>query len=207
MNVLLIDDHKLITVFLKNLLSQSLGMNVTEASNGQEGYECLKKIVYELIITDLEMPVMDGFELIQRARNEHPNIPIIVLTMYKDREHIKRLVQLGAHGYINKDSDINEIISAVKMCLEGRKYFSSQILNSVFFEDQKSEDPKKILSNRELEILQLIFNENTNQEIADELFISTRTVETHKRNIIEKTGTKNIVGLIKFAIEHGLIIK
>ncbi len=211
-SILIVDDHKLIRDGLRLYFEDSELVAVAdEASNGKQALEIMKDNHYDLVLTDVRMPVMDGVELTRNIRTLYPEQPILTLTMAGESRLIKQLMQLGVNGYLLKDSGNEEVIKAVQMVLEGETYVSDEV-TKILIEELS---PKKIktkqrltvetpLSDREKEVLKLIVAEMTNAEIAQKLFISVRTVDAHKRNLLEKTGAKNVAGLVLFAVEKGL---
>jgi DNA-binding NarL/FixJ family response regulator len=156
------------------------------------------------------MPGMQGPELTQKIKELNPSIYVITLSMYDDAAHIMEMIEAGVSGYLLKNVNDKELVSAITQVMSGKMYFSSEVsekLTSLVMHQQRKLDqpaaPK--LTERELEILKLIANEHSNAEIADILFISERTVETHRKNMLRKTNNKTIVGLIKYAMEQQLI--
>lgn len=205
--ILLVDDHKMIRSALKLFLDNTQEVFVIkEASSGKEALEKIQQEVFDLIITDLNMPLMNGIELTLQILKIDPFAKILALSMMNDDANIKKMLRAGAKGYLLKDCDEKEFLNAVKTVLSGKPYYSpgvkQVVMESISSEKKKSE--KSNLSKREKEILYLLFQEYSNGEIADKLFISLRTVETHKRNIMDKTGAKNLAGLVKYALKHNL---
>jgi DNA-binding NarL/FixJ family response regulator len=206
LKILLVDDHKIIRDVLGRYISQNISSDLDQANNGIEAFNMIKKKKYDLVVSDINMPRMDGIELMKEINKYDSELKVIALSMMDDTVSIKKMLKAGAMGYVLKEGNTQELTQAVEDVLNGKHYYSAQvqerIIQSVI--DNKKDYKKADLSKRELEILKLIFDENSNQEIAEELFISLRTVETHKHNIMEKTGSKNMASLVKFAIREKL---
>ena len=206
------DDHKIIRDGIKALLKDIKEIFITgEAENGRETMELINTLQPDVIIMDISMPEMNGIECTLKIKKDYPDIKILVLSMSKEDEHIRKMLEAGASGYILKNTGKEELIKAIMVVSEGNYYFSNEVTDSImkdilFSSQGKNEKNLKVeLTARESEILGLITRENTNSEIAKKLFISVRTVDAHRRNILEKTGCRNTAGLVKFAIENGLI--
>ena len=168
----------------------------------------LPSLDVDVVFMDISMPGMDGAETTRRALAERPDLRIVTLSMYGDEHYYTRMMESGASGFLLKDSDIEEVYSAVEVTMAGDSYFSSALLGtltrnmSMLAVDEPDEDQ---LSNREVEILVEVCRGLSNQEIADKLFISKRTVDKHRANIMEKTGCKNTANLVVYAIKNHLV--
>jgi len=206
MKILLVDDHKIIRTVLASMLEEELDAEVLQCNNGVEGINTFKEQEFDLIIVDINMPKMDGIEMSKQVREINKDIHIIALSMMDDSVSIKKMLKAGVNGYVLKEGDTDELMKAIQMVREGGKYYSPQVTETIMnsISDGRKAHKQADLTKRELEVMELIFKEKSNQEIADQLFISLRTVETHKHNIMEKTGSKNIAGLVKFAIREKL---
>ncbi|WP_044211306.1 response regulator transcription factor [Flammeovirga sp. OC4] len=208
--LILVDDHIMIREGLKSFLHQDQFLIVGEANNGQEALELLKQNEVNVVVTDIMMPEMDGIELSKAITKEYPEVQILALTMMNENYNIKKMLSAGAKGYVLKDCTQDDLRNAIKTVAQGKSFYSSEVTNIIMEGLSSVPSSKKRVSSeipltgREKEILHLICKEYSNQEIADELFISTRTVETHKRNLLEKTGVKNVAGLVLYAIERKL---
>jgi DNA-binding NarL/FixJ family response regulator len=204
--IILVDDHAIVLDGLKSLLSKIENVEITAiATNGQDGLQQLKLTKADLVITDLNMPGMDGLEFIKTIRNEYPPTKIIVLSLHDEPHFIRNIMKQRVQGYILKNDASSELVEAVERVLEGKTFFSSKI-NQVLMEQFDEPGADKLLTDRELQIIKLIVQECSNKQIAEQLFISERTVETHRKNIFRKTETKNIVGLIKYVYNNNLVI-
>ena len=210
-NIILVDDHKIIRDGLKTYLEGDNEFNVIgEASNGKEAMEIIKETSPDIVVTDVMMPEMNGIELCKAIVDFNKNIKVIALTMMGDRQFIRQMLNNGVSGYLLKSCTDDELKLAIKSVNGGKKYYSQEVTEAVMTDlmDGKSGKSKVAmdmpLSEREKEVLHLVLKEYTNQEIANKLFISTRTVDAHKRNILDKTGSKNIAGLVFYALERKL---
>lgn len=204
--LIIADDHKLIVDGLKSLLAEKTEIRlVAEVENGQQLVEKTRVALPDLVITDLDMPVLSGLEAVKILRREFPSLKILVLTMHKDKNMFLKLRHAGANGYIHKNCDKEELFFAITQLLKGKEFFSSEILESehTYKIPQSSEEIE--LTKREVEILVLITEGLTNIEIGKKLFISDRTVDTHRTNLMKKLHVRNVAGLIRFAYGNRLI--
>lgn len=209
-DIILVDDHTLFRNGLKILLSSTSAFRVVgEASNGVELLTLLESVMPDVVLLDIAMPEMDGIEVAERALKLYPDLKIITLSMYGEEDYYFKMVELGVKGFMLKNSDISEVCSAISAVLEGGTYFSQELLFNLISNLKTTGDVPKdddsALSVRELEILLLICKGNSNQEIADTLFISKRTVDKHRSNILEKTRCKNTANLVVYAIKNKLV--
>lgn len=207
--IALVDDHTLFRTGLAGLLSQHDDFEVVaDVGSGEEFLGMLPSLDVDVVFMDISMPGMDGAETTRRALAERPDLRIVTLSMYGDEHYYTRMMESGASGFLLKDSDIEEVYSAVEVTMAGDSYFSSALLGtltrnmSMLAVDEPAEDQ---LSNREVEILVEVCRGLSNQEIADKLFISKRTVDKHRANIMEKTGCKNTANLVVYAIKNHLV--
>ena len=207
--IALVDDHTLFRTGLAGLLSQHEGFEVVaDVGSGEEFLAILPTLDVDVVFMDISMPGIDGAETTRRALAERPDLRIVTLSMYGDEHYYTRMMESGASGFLLKDSDIEEVYSAVEVTMAGDSYFSSALLGtltrnmSMLAVDEPAEDQ---LSNREVEILVEVCRGLSNQEIADKLFISKRTVDKHRANILEKTGCKNTANLVVYAIKNRLV--
>ena len=160
----------------------------------------------DLVLMDIDMPVLDGIRATERALALNPEEKIITLSMHGDDEFYFRMVEAGAKGFILKSADIDEVVTAIRTVCDGGTYFSQELLRNLVgsLKSTRGERPGDVLSDREKEILLLICRGMSNQEIADKLFISKRTVDKHRANILEKTGCRNTANLVVWAIKNGI---
>lgn len=205
---LLVDDHQMFLDGIKTMLSKEKNIEVVaEANNGRQALEKLAEVTADLVITDINMPEMSGTELTKRIKESYPRVKVLVLTMYNDREIIHEIVMTEAEGYILKNSDKKELINAINRITDHGTYYSNEVISIMtenYVKKEKIRDKTHELSSREKEIIALICQELTTAEIAERLFLSPLTVETHRKNILRKTNSKTLVGLIKFAIDNKL---
>lgn len=208
--VLIADDHQMLIDGIKAMLSEEGHIIVAaEAYNGIEALEMLEKYPADVVLLDINMPVMDGVEACQQIKKLHPSVRILALTMYNEGSIVSQMLQSGVHGFILKNTGKINLIEAITEVYEGRTYFDQQVKEALM----KSMMPDKKLSvsflpkltRREKDILRLIVLENSAQEIADKLFISPNTVETHRRHLLEKLNVKNSAGLVRIALEKKLV--
>ncbi len=211
--LLLVDDHHLILDGLIALLADETCIErIQGVTSGQAAIRILEKERIDVLMVDINMPEMSGLELTKIVRTQFPETKILALSMYNDNVMIAKMIEAGAMGYVLKSTDINELSEAICTIAEGKKFLSKEvqdiIMQGIYNADSsiRSVQPNAIkLTSRESEVLALIVREYSNEQIADKLFISERTVETHRKNIFVKTKQKTIVGLIKYAIENELV--
>jgi len=205
MKILLVDDHTILLDGVKSLLSQEDDLVVVgQAASAEEALEFLKRNEVDLIITDYSMPGMDGLSLLNTVKRVAPTTKIIILSMHDEVHLVKEILKAGVNGYVLKNDTHKELLNAIHDVRRGKVYLSSDV-NKMLITNLNNPDEGRLLTDREREILKLIAKEYTNKDIAEELFISERTVETHRKNIFKKTGTNSLVGLIKFAYANNLI--
>lgn len=204
MNILCADDHFLVLDGLKTLLStidfvEEIGI----VSNGKELLEALDNTDYTAILLDINLGKDDGRDLCKIIKQKTPQLKIIALTSFSDTNTVKSAMKAGFDGYLLKTDSRDEIINALLAVADDKQYFSSQTRGAIFENEIVPTNSK--LTERELEVLQMIVNEKTNKEIANELFLSDKTVENHRANMMLKMDVKNVAGLVRKAIKLGLI--
>lgn len=205
--IALVDDHTLFRNGLRGLLEHCAGCRVVaEAAGGEEFLSMLDGLEADVVFMDFAMPGMDGAQTTERALARRPDLRIITLSMFGEESYYSRMVQAGARGFVLKDSDIGDVLEALETVAGGGSYFSPRLLSSLTGRMHAREDAAdEQLSAREREILVAVCRGLSNQEIADELFISKRTVDKHRANILEKTGCKNTASLVVYAIRSGIV--
>lgn len=206
--IAVVDDHALFRKGLVALLSEFENIEVTiEASNGKELFEKLKEGVPDVIFLDLEMPVMNGFEATQLLRVRYPSARIIILTMHYEEELMHHMIEQGAHAFLSKNADVAVLHAALGSVISHGYYFDFDITRALAkgISRNRFDNRASDLSGKEIEVLRLICQQNTNREIADKLCLSPKTVDTYRGRIFAKTGVKNAVGLAFYALKCGLV--
>ncbi|MDA3890652.1 MAG: response regulator transcription factor [Salinivirgaceae bacterium] len=207
--ITLVDDHALFRSGLKTLLDTNVEFKViSEATNGKEYIENIESNIPDVVLMDINMPVMDGIEATEFSNQKYPDIKVIALSMFGEEEYYYKMINAGAKGFLLKNSEINEVVEAIKQVMIGNSYFSQELLYNViknFKPHKEPADETANLSKRELQVLEEICQGLSNQEIADNLFISKRTVDKHRANLLSKTNSKNTANLIMYAIKNKLI--
>ena len=213
--VLIADDHKLYREGIKSLLEDDKDIHISiEVSSGAEILEKLVNNPIDIILMDIDMPDMNGIEATKVVKEHYPDTRILILSMYDDLEFILDVLKAGASGYLLKSSESLDLIGAIKALALGSCFYSEKISNKLCdYLNQVNQvaapvihtSDKPSLTKREQEILELIGKEYTNQEIAEELFISTNTVFTHRKNLMKKLSVRNTAGLIRYASKYGII--
>ncbi|GCC51906.1 DNA-binding response regulator [Chryseotalea sanaruensis] len=205
MRIVLVDDHGIIIDGVKSILSKESELEVVFTANkASDILDYLKQHTCDMLITDFSMPEMDGLSLIRTVKRILPGVKIIVLSMHDEVHLAKEILKGGVDGYVLKKDTQQELLKAIQEVRAGRVYLSSDI-NKLLIMNLDNPDEGRLLTEREREIVKLIAKEYSNKLIAEALFISERTVETHRKNIFRKTGTNSLVGLIKFAYANNLI--
>ncbi|RLV60093.1 DNA-binding response regulator [Parashewanella curva] len=201
--ILLADDHPLFREGLRARLSLEDDLDITaEAENGKQAWELLNNDDFDLVLMDINMPEMDGMYVLELIKEQNIDCKVLMLSMHDDKEYILGAMRHGANGYILKDVPGNELIAAIKKVISGKSYFSSEVTE--ILSNELSGEQKAILTRREQLVLRLISQGLSNKRIAQELNVSVRTIETHKRNIKQKLDIETTIGLVRYAIDYGL---
>jgi DNA-binding NarL/FixJ family response regulator len=216
--VILADDHQMIRDGIKSLLEDEAIKIVGEANNGEKVLELLQEKTADLVIMDINMPEMDGIEATKQIVKKHSGVKVLALSMFDDESYIVNMLEVGAAGYILKNTGQEELVKAITAVADGENYFSDKVSSKLLNQfiknkgqptsgsSNKNRDaPVEHLTKREKEVLKLIAEENTNKEIAEKLFISPRTVDTHRRNLLQKLNVKNTAGLVRYAMKHDIL--
>jgi len=206
-NVSIVDDHELFRDGLKLVLTQlNPDFRINEFSNGSDFLRSLDTQVPEVVLMDINMPVLNGRETTKRALEKYPDIKIIAVTMYGEENYYMQMIEAGVKGIILKKSGKYELEQAIQEVLGGGSFFSQEIMRKMAMRlNRKNANRYETLTERELEVLAKVCNGLANNEIAEQLFISPKTVEVHKSNVFKKTGVKNSAQLVIYAIKKGFI--
>lgn len=211
-NLIIVDDHDIFRDGLNSLITHKKIANIIgEASNGLDFLKLLEHKKPDLVLMDISMPVMDGIEATQKALEKYPELNILVLSMFGDEEYYYKMINAGAKGFVLKSSGKNELEQAIKTVASGESYFSNELLRRIIanLSDKKVSKPKQaekeVISHREFDVLQLMCSGLAANEIAEQLFISKKTVEGHRTKLFAKTGTKNSLGLVVYAIKNKIV--
>ena len=208
--IIIVDDHLIFRQGLTSIItSENIATVVGEASNGIEFIELISKMKPDIVLMDIDMPHMNGLDATEKAIKLIPELKIIVFSMFSDEEYYHKMIERGVKGFILKTSGINELESAIHEVMKGESYFSNELLRKIIsnFEQQNNNEQskKEILSEREIEVLQQICLGLSTDEIGKKLFISPKTVKTHKSNLLAKTISKNTPALILYAIKNKIV--
>jgi len=208
-NVIIVDDHSLFRNGMKLLLSNAGNYNIlAEASNGKEFLDLLTTMAPDIVLMDINMPEMNGIEATTKALERYPDLKIICLSMYGEEEYYYKMIEAGVSGFLLKNSDINEVKTAITTVHQGGKFFSQELLYNVVKNIKTTQSNQELvenLSEREIEVLKQICIGLSNQEISQILHISKRTVDKHRANLLDKTNSKNTAHLVMYAIKNKLI--
>ena len=206
-NVAIVDDHQMLLEGLKMMLSAEKDIEVSHIYNSGEDFLQNFDSDIQVILLDISMPGLSGIEVCKKIKSKKPDVQVIALSMYNQPSYINRMIKAGASGYLLKNSGKKEIITAIKKVIIGDQYFPPNIIKALVNIDRSDQAKSNLptLTRREKQILQLIANEMTTHEIADDLHISLNTVESHRKNLLSKFDVRNSIGLVKKAMEKGLI--
>lgn len=210
MRIMIVDDHQVTREGLCSLVEKSPSLNlVAQAGNGRSALKKIDRFRPHIVVMDLAMPDMNGIEATRRMRRDYPEVKILALSMHKDKEYVRQALEAGASGYVTKDCAFEELVTALQAIESERKYLSPQVADVVV--DEYLHQPHVVnekvytdLSSREREVLQLIAEGKSTQVIADKLFVSVKTIETHRRNIQQTLKINNTAELTKYAVRAGL---
>jgi len=211
-NIIIVDDHKIFRDGLIMLLSNFNFVTVVgEAANGEEFLELIKDVEPDIVLMDINMPKMNGIEATKQALKKYPELKVIALTSFADDEYIEQMISAGVEGYMLKRSDIEDFEKAIKKVADGGSYFSAEIIKVIsrnLYKDKERKSGEQLLdkfTSREKEILNLICKGLNNEQIAELIHLSPKTVEKHKSNLFQKTETFNTVNLVIYAFKNQLI--
>ncbi|MDZ4758600.1 MAG: response regulator transcription factor [Bacteroidota bacterium] len=207
--LVIVDDHQMLIDGIKSLLKSDKRFEVVgETTKSPDAIGLVNSLQPHILLSDIDMPEMNGIELTKLLKSVFPSLQVLVLSMHNDRTMIGEIVNAGAAGYILKNTGKEELVTALLKIYHGGMFFSDDVAAEMMrpvAEPAKPANNQVNLTTRELEIVKLIAEEYNNAQIADKLFISERTVETHRKNILRKTNTHNVLGLVKFAMDNGIV--
>jgi DNA-binding NarL/FixJ family response regulator len=205
--LLIADDHRILLDGIAGLLRAEGSFEVADtAMNGYEVLELTEKNNYDLCLLDISMPKLDGLDTARLLRQKKPGLKIIMLTTYNDKEIITELIHIGVSGYLLKNSGQQELVDAIKRVMAGRYYFSEDVEKIIIEKVAEKQKPEVVrFTGRELEVFELLIKNYNNNKTATQLHISPRTVETHRKNIMQKTNTHSLAELIQWAYKHGFV--
>lgn len=209
--ILLADDHKIFRDGVRSILEKEQDLEVVdEASNGTEVLEKIEQQKVDVLVLDIDIGTPNGIEITEKISKTHPETKILILSMMGLHDFVIHALEKGAIGFLLKNTGKDEVLTAIRSVAKGDSYFSKEVSAILIEQLNKPASSRRRradipISPRELEVLKLIAEEYSNSEIAEKLFISIRTVDTHRRNLLEKLGVKNTAGLVKFAIQKGLL--
>lgn len=208
--LLVVDDHPMLRGGIVSLFNNTDSLNVIgEASNGAEALACVEKEVPDVVLMDINMDGKLDVVTTEKIKARWPEVKVIAFSMHEEVQVIRRMLKAGASGYLLKNASHQELVKAIEAVTRDESYYGQEVLDVMtdsITSDGEDLHADVVLSNREKEVLQFVAKEYTNQEIADKIDVSLRTVETHKRNLIKKLRVKNVVGLVRFAIEQGPLL-
>jgi len=206
--ILITDDHAIVREGLRRILGASPDMMVVgEAAEGIEALEKIETCQPDAVLVDISMPGMSGIDLINRIREAHPHLPVLVLSMHKEEQFAVRALKVGASGYLTKDCAPEQLAQAIRRVVAGGKYITPAVADALAnaIIPAPLETPHKLLSNREFQIFRMLVSGKSVNEIAQELCLSANTVSTHKRRLMNKLGVDNNASLVRYAVKHQLI--
>ncbi|QHS54708.1 response regulator transcription factor [Mucilaginibacter sp. 14171R-50] len=204
--IFIVDDHQMVIDGLRLIIDTINGFTIVgESTSATHALDCLTGLNTDILLTDVSMPEMSGVELTRLVKKKFPNIKIIALSMFSESQVVAEMIDAGISGYILKNTGKQELIEALNKVSYGQNYFGQDITLQLMKSFKRNQDESSRLTDREIEIIRMIEQDFGNKQIADMLFISERTVETHRKNILRKTNTQTVVGLLKYAYERKII--
>jgi len=206
--ILIADDHTIIREGLKQIISETPDMTI--ADEAVDGHEVLNKALrndYDVVVLDITMPGINGLDVLKQIKAQKPKLPILVLSVHPEEQYAVRVLRAGASGYLTKESAPDELITAIRKVSVGRKYVSSSLAEKLALELEidREKPPHETLSDREYQVMCMITSGRTVKDIAEELFLSEKTISTYRARILEKMNMKNNIELTHYAIKHGLV--
>jgi DNA-binding NarL/FixJ family response regulator len=206
--VFIVEDHTIFREGLKRVISEIDEVElIGEAENGAVFLEMLKKVSPDVVLMDIQMPVMDGIEATERALKQDPSLKILVISMFGEEEYVYSMVENGVAGFILKTSGILDLERAIKKVSEGQQYYSEEIMSILVKKFRSIDSVEKItFTDKEKEVLRMLCKGFSNNDIADKLFMSVRTVEGYRNKLLQKTGSVNVINLVIYALKNKLVI-
>ena len=205
-SIFIVDDHQMVIDGLRLIINTIEGFEIVgESTSAPHALDMLCNVNADILLTDVSMPEMSGIELTRLVKKKFPHIKIIALSMFSESQVVAEMIDAGISGYILKNTGKQELIEALNKVSSGQNYFGQDITLQFMKSFKRNQDESSRLTDREVEIIRLIEQDFGNKQIADMLFISERTVETHRKNILRKTNTQTVVGLLKYAYERKII--
>lgn len=203
--IVLADDHRILLDSLHFVLKKQPDIEVVATvNNGAELLSILSRTSVDVVLMDIQMPELDGFQAAVSIRSRFPQVKVLVLSMHNDRSYMERMYELGVAGYVLKTADIDDIIDAIHKVAGGGSYFNPEIILSVMNRSSNTSSELK-LTRRELQVIELIAKENSNIQIAEILNLSVGTINSYRKNLLKKLNVKNTAGLVRFAMNHGIV--
>ncbi|MCI5142999.1 MAG: DNA-binding response regulator [Candidatus Electrothrix sp. ATG1] len=203
--IIIADDHSLIRQGIKAMIGQESGLEViAEAADGRELLEILKEVCPDMVIIDISMPQVSGMEAVGEIHRLYPEIRILVLTMHSNIQYCSHALSVGAHGYLLKDDSDTELLPAIQQVRQGKDYMSPQLAPKI---SREIRDPQKSLTKREKEVLELVVGGLTSRQIGEKLYLSPRTVDHHRSNLLKKFNMKNSVDLVNYVIKNPYVVR
>lgn len=203
--IFIVDDHQMVIDGLRLIINTITGFEIVgESTSAPQALDILATVEADILLTDVSMPEMSGIELTRLVHKRFPHIKIIALSMFSESQVVAEMIDAGISGYILKNTGKQELIEALNKVATGQNYFGQDITMQLMKSFKRNQDEAR-LTDREIEIIRMIEQDFGNKQIADMLFISERTVETHRKNILRKTNTQSVVGLLKYAYERKII--
>jgi two-component system invasion response regulator UvrY len=207
--VLLADDHTIVREGLRRLLEDDKDVQVIgEASDGHETLRIARKLLPDVVVMDLSMPGLDGMETTRALAKETPGVNVLILTMHANKEYAMRLLQAGARGFVSKGTSGHELLAAIRKVATGRVYLPPALSETLPYRHANRDtpvNPLEALSDRELQILKLVAEGRTGREIAQDLHLSIKTIDTYRARVLDKLGLETNADLIRFALRHGVV--
>jgi len=206
--VLIADDHPVVRMGMKHVLEKADDIVITdEAENGAEVLNKVSKNNYDVVLLDISMPGRDGLDVLRQLKEEKPDLPVLILSMFPEKQYAIRVLKTGASGYLAKKSAAYDLINAIRKVSRGGKYVSPSLAEqlAVYIEDETGKPPHETLSNREYQVMCLTCKGKTTKQIAEELCLSVQAISTYRARILEKMNMKNIAELILYAVKNHLV--